>query len=191
MSNGKRFAGSFQGQDFFEGDVVRTSDLKLEKKIEWSEKDFGWGTLYQLARYAEKTGCALNKVEPLTLPPENKSTDPVRLIDLGTRKYTRVFSRDEKKFGAYHYYVVESVNENGLLSSIQFQCGPIKEFGVNGVMNEDLIVMVIDRLIHFQETEFKCRENALALTKLEEALMWLRKRTEERERRNVEGTHRV
>jgi len=56
-------------------------------------------------------------------------------------------------------------------------------------MNEDLICMVIDRLEHFQNSEFACRENALAITKLEEALLWLRKRTMSREQRGVEGTH--
>jgi len=66
-----------------------------------------------------------------------------------------------------------------------------KECGVNGVMNEDLIVMVIDRLQSFQESPYKCRENAIAITKLEEALLWLRKRTMDREARNVEGTHKI
>ena len=64
-----------------------------------------------------------------------------------------------------------------------------KECGVNGVCNEDLINMVIDRLEHFQNSEFRCRENALAITALEEALLWLRKRTMGREQRGVEGTH--
>ena len=71
---------------------------------------------------------------------------------------------------------------------MNFQNGPIKEAGVNGVMNEDLIAIVIDRMQGFQNGDFKCRENALALTKLEEALMWLRKRTQDREDRGVEGT---
>lgn len=39
--------------------------------------------------------------------------------------------------------------------------------------------------------EFKCRENACAITKIEEALLWLRKRTMGRENRSVEGTHEV
>jgi hypothetical protein len=60
--------------------------------------------------------------------------------------------------------------------------------GVNGVFNQDLIGMVICRLEHFQNSDFKCRENAMAITKLEEALMWLRKRTVNREKRGVLGT---
>lgn len=78
-----------------------------------------------------------------------------------------------------------------VLCQIHFQEGPIKECGVNGVCNEDLINMVIDRLEHFQNSDFRCRENALAITALEEALLWLRKRTMGREQRGVEGTHTV
>ena len=54
---------------------------------------------------------------------------------------------------------------------------------------EVLIALVITRLEHSQKSEFSCRENAVAITQLEEALLWLRKRTMGRERRGVEGTH--
>jgi predicted deacetylase len=56
------------------------------------------------------------------------------------------------------------------------------------VQNEDLIGCVLARLQAFQKGEFACRENALAITKLEEALLWLRARTNGREQRGVEGT---
>lgn len=75
------------------------------------------------------------------------------------------------------------------MNEVHFQEGPIKENGVNGVCNEDLIAMVICRLEHFNQSEFRCRENSMAITKLEEALLWLRKRTMGREQRGVEGTH--
>ncbi len=86
---------------------------------------------------------------------------------------------------------MEQIPESRVLCDIHFQEGPIKECGVNGVCNEDLINMVIDRLEHFQNSEFRCNENAAAITKLEEALLWLRKRTIGREQRGVEGTHKV
>jgi hypothetical protein len=117
--------------------------------------------------------------------------------DLSTTKYTQVFMEENFKFNAPHdFHVRTAPSKNSeelpdLLSAIHFQEGPIKENGVNGVMSEDLISMVICRLEHFQNSEFKCRENACAITKLEEALMWLRKRTTGRENRNVEGTHNV
>ena len=65
------------------------------------------------------------------------------------------------------------------------------ECGVNGCCNEDLLNIVKVRLEGFQNSEFACRENAEALTKLEEALLWLHHRTNKRVARGVEGTHTV
>jgi len=111
-----------------------------------------------------------------------------RELDIGTRKYTKVYASDSRGTGgASHRYVVANVDGKAL-SEIAFQDGPVKEAGVNGIHNEDLIAIVIDRLQGFQAGDFSCRENALALTKLEEAGMWLRKRTTDREVRGVEGT---
>lgn len=59
----------------------------------------------------------------------------------------------------------------------------------HGVVKAVLLAIVIDRLQGFQEGAFSCRENAVALTHLETALMWLQKRTRDRVVRGVEGTH--
>lgn len=75
------------------------------------------------------------------------------------------------------------------LCNIQFQNGPVGEFGVNGISNEALLAIVEDRLLGFQSGQFACRENAIALTKIQEAMMWLQKRTLDRLRRGVEGTN--
>lgn len=74
---------------------------------------------------------------------------------------------------------------------LYFQNGPIAEVGTNGVTHEALLAIIIDRLQAFQAGKFACRENALALTKLEEAMHWLKHRTEKRLARGVEGTHSV
>jgi len=120
----------------------------------------------------------------------------MRKLNIGTEKYTRIFAVDEPKFNANHVYEVETVNEDDVervvnLTTVHFQKGPIKENGVNGCMNEDLIAMVIDRLESFQNSPYKCRENEIALDKLAEALFWLRMRTVKREARGVEGTHEI
>ena len=114
----------------------------------------------------------------------------VRKLGKGTEKYTQVFACDEKGAGnANHQYSVSSTEEPSVvLGAVHFQTGPIKEAGVNGVMNEDLLAILIDRLDGFQLGDYKCSENAMALTRLQEAQMWLEKRTKDRERRNVEGT---
>lgn len=72
---------------------------------------------------------------------------------------------------------------------ISFQNGPIAENGVNGLTQEVLLAIVADRLRAFQSGKFACRENALALTKIEEAMQWLHARTRGRMVRGVEGTH--
>ena len=76
--------------------------------------------------------------------------------------------------------------------NLRFQSQPIsKPEDINGISNEALLAVVADRLRCFQDSQFKCRENALALTKIEEAMMWLHKRTRDRMARGVEGTHNV
>jgi hypothetical protein len=85
---------------------------------------------------------------------------------------------------------------------IDFQNGPIKEAGYNGLSNEALLAVLIDRMRGFQYGRtpdgafntrcpgtYACKENACALTHMEEALMWLQKRTRDRMARGVEGTH--
>lgn len=54
--------------------------------------------------------------------------------------------------------------------------------------NEALLAVLEDRLIGFQSGQYACRENAVALTKIQEAMMWLQKRTRDRMARGVEGT---
>lgn len=112
--------------------------------------------------------------------------------DLLTTKYTRVLHEDEFENNAPHHFEVYADKGQPapyLVGKVDFQNGAIKEAGVNGVMGEDLIAMVICRLEYFNQSEFSCRENSMAITKLEEALLWLRKRTMGREQRGVEGTH--
>lgn len=113
--------------------------------------------------------------------------------DLCTSKYTEVHceNKNEQKYNAPHHFSVREVETGDVLALVDFQEGPIKEVGINGIHNEDLILMVLTRLNSFQQTAFACNENEMAIKKLEEALMWLRKRTQDREIRNVEGTSNV
>lgn len=57
-----------------------------------------------------------------------------------------------------------------------------------GTSNEEVLEMLIDRM-NFLQNAFPCRENAIVITKLEESLMWLNKRTTDRMKRGVEGKH--
>jgi len=79
--------------------------------------------------------------------------------------------------------------------SIEWQNGPLgrgadrKE--PNGAFVEGVLEAAVDRLQFYQSSKFSCRENAVALTHMETALLWLQKRTQDRESREVEGTHSV
>jgi hypothetical protein len=94
--------------------------------------------------------------------------------------------------GANHRYLVtEQPGVNNFLGELKFQNGAIGEVGINGITQEILLAVCIDRLRSFQAGKFACRENAIALTKIQEALMWLQARTRAREARGVEGTQQV
>ncbi len=99
--------------------------------------------------------------------------------------------------GANHHYMVtlpdwtrapDGSGAKGVWD-IKFQNGPIAEAGVNGLTQEVLLAICADRLRSFQAGPYACRENALALTKIEEAQHWLQSRTKGRMARGVEGTH--
>lgn len=78
---------------------------------------------------------------------------------------------------------------------IVWQNGPLREQGTdepaepNGAFVETLITIAKERIEFCNEGQFRCRENSLAITKLEEALHWLNARTARRTVAGVEGTH--
>lgn len=80
-------------------------------------------------------------------------------------------------------YVRHDVNS----LSFNIQTGPIKEVGVNGCQ-VDTLIEASKIMLEGLNKKFPCRENSLAITKLEEALMWLEQRKKNREKRGVEGT---
>lgn len=91
-----------------------------------------------------------------------------------------------------HKYELASF-EGGMPQTLQFiEKVPVAEGSkelttVNdGTTNEEVLKVLIDRL-QYLNGKFPCRENALVITKLEESLMWLNKRTADRTARNVEG----
>lgn len=80
---------------------------------------------------------------------------------------------------------------------IEWQDGPLgrdaeRKLFPNGAFVETVLDVVRQRIEFYQTAnnkKFACRENALAITKIEEAMMWLDSRTKTREARKVEGTH--
>lgn len=75
------------------------------------------------------------------------------------------------------------------IAEIVFQHGPRNEEGsTTGVLDADLLEIVRDRLEGFQTGEYATMENDCAIRHIEEALMWMNKRVEDRAERGVLGT---
>lgn len=96
--------------------------------------------------------------------------------------------------GACHVYGIRQKDtplekQGDAHTVIAFQNGPIQEFGVNGISQEALLAIVIDRLHCFQEGPFANEYNERALESCRDALRSLHARTKERTERGVEGTN--
>ena len=72
---------------------------------------------------------------------------------------------------------------------IKWQDGPLGNPPAepNGAFVEDVIEAARQRIEFYQGCPFACRENAIAITKLEEALHWLEHRRLDRMKRGVQG----
>lgn len=119
-------------------------------------------------------------------------------------KLNDVLAGEKGKGGASHYYMVVkadcavldsdgdtlTVNPDDIIETLQFQEGARKDANaIHGLTDQDLLEIVRDRLKGFQRGDMPTRETACALTHIEEALMWLNKRIEDRIERNVLGTY--
>ena len=77
--------------------------------------------------------------------------------------------------------------------TISWQNGPLgrgpdrKE--PNGAFVEDVLAAVKERIEFYENSRFACEENEIALKAIILAQKWLDQRTQDREVRQVEGTH--
>lgn len=105
----------------------------------------------------------------------------------------RIEAKGKLSANAETQFLIDVVPSNKKAIELNFQNGPVTKGlegrleGVNGITNEVLLAIVEYRLQGFQSGEFSCRENAIALTHIQDALMWLQKRTRDRLERGVEG----
>ena len=97
-------------------------------------------------------------------------------------------------FAKSHHHVeflAKEINDsppNFSVGFLVFQDGPVAEHGVNGLQNEEVIQVIIERLQALNQPPYAGIENACAITHLQEAKMWLEERTRNRQARSVEGT---
>jgi len=94
-----------------------------------------------------------------------------------THDVARTDKRESEK------YVIEQ--DGVAFVEIAFHEGRPPSEGLNGLLVEDLIAICLDRFEQHNNGPFRCRENSLVITKLEEAILWNMWR---RLRRKFEGT---
>lgn len=108
-----------------------------------------------------------------------RDTHPDMFRPDGSMHY-HLFERDIRPTN--FIYVRKDVNS----ISFTLQKGPIGEVGVNGCQ-VDALIGAAKAIIEGFNKQFPCRENAMVITKLDEALLWSEKRRTDRVKRGVEG----
>jgi len=89
-----------------------------------------------------------------------------------------------------HVYELDVINEGKEPVAAQYVSFMERQGGVmvaQGTTNEEVLEMMILRMRYLQK-KLSCRENAIVITKLEEALMWLQRRTMMRVAQGIETT---
>jgi hypothetical protein len=111
----------------------------------------------------------------LTFPRQTIKNQPMKILTTGHKYIAANF--ENKENGQTIQFIEKRPTEadNTVFETVN-----------DGTTNEELIAILLDRL-NVMNAKFPCRENALAVTKLQEALFWLNHRTSERLKRNVEG----
>lgn len=117
--------------------------------------------------------------EKVVVMDELREEFPEKFNESGSMDY-KWFEKDIRP----HNFIYVRHDVNSL--SFTLQNGPVKEVGKNGCQVTDVIA-VAKHIIEELNKKFPCRENAMTITKLDEALMWQKKRTDDREARKVEG----
>jgi hypothetical protein len=102
-----------------------------------------------------------------------------------------IYPADEIGAGnAYHKYEIKDANGGNFSFLLQMQHGRRTDYNpTNGLLLVDLLEIARNQLQGFQTGEFANENNAEALNHIEQALMFLNKRSTDRANRGVLGTY--
>ena len=115
------------------------------------------------------------------------ATGKIHEVNKGVHQYT-VF------YNGLKYQIENSLNPYDEKNStvINFQNGPRNVKGsIPGVLDSDLIEIVKHRYESFQSGPYSTRENAIVISYLEKALLYMNKRAEDRFEANKLGTNKI
>lgn len=138
----------------------------------------------------KQTAESLSKLQAdvAALDPRTRRVQCNALVD-DSHKYTNVMSSGAD--GPTYAILTKDGRE---VHRLTFHEGPLageKACDVKGVMIENLLAIVIDRLKTHQASKYACEENQNALEHTKMAVFALKMRTSKREERKVEGTHEI
>lgn len=133
---------------------------------------------------------------------ENKEAQGqvLQFIEKRPKEVSELLAGDEVKVGGEMMRFVSRTDESSSIICVRNNAGSNIDVNANsadvsivalktindGTTNEEVLEMLIDRMNSLNK-KFPCRENSIAITKMDEALLWLNKRTADRTKRNVEG----
>ena len=156
---------------------IRERELERREKANYAREE----------KERELAAQGTNSIAPRPERPEPREITDHRMK--GLNEAITVHAMDwEDDIGACNEYQITAhiplkpgnmTGEVGKVALIQFQKGSIKEVGLNGFSNGAFLAVVIDRLRGVQSGPFKDRKIDIALTHLEEALMWIQKKQKE------------
>jgi len=126
--------------------------------------------------------------EALAEEPDEKPT--LEGTVLHEDEYTMLLVVDEphEVYGVSHVYVIVDNKTGEAIETINFQKGPRKEEGLNGITDEDIARILEHRLKGFSDSEYADRYTLNAHSHAKASHQWLTDRKREREMRGVEGT---
>lgn len=108
-----------------------------------------------------------------------------------TSDHTEILITDGENFGTNHKFLIRPVGGTKILAQIDMQCGPVKEYGINGCHIPDLLCICLKQLEDFQRGPHACEENERAVDMIRGSLLTLRQRTRKRTEAGVAGTSAV
>ena len=118
--------------------------------------------------------------KPICVMDHLREKHPEKFNESGAMDYKWFESDIRPNFNIFVRHDVDSIAFNMLTK-------PASEGGdLSRCQWSDLVTLGLEQL-KYLNNKFPCRENALAITKIEEGLMWNDKRTADRIKRNVEG----
>jgi len=136
---------------------------------------------------SERTTIAVNRIRQSSFLTEDKE------VIWRTQRTDKVEAWIERNGppgngGAHANYslVVANGHHESYRMHLSFQQGHMDE-EINGILGDQLLAVVADRLKSFQDGPFACEENYHMLENIKSAMHWIECRQESRRRRGVQG----